>query len=299
MNVNNKYWKPKRHFNVYDLEWNNFSIKEIDREYSPSSVIGGDYKPFINKYESDSEIARSVVSSETFLYGIKQSQKIEITSFNKNSNQNLKPILAFIHGGYWQELSVKESFFPAINAVKNNIGYAAIDYTLAPDATIDEIVNECKLAIDWLFNNTKKLGFDNKKIILAGSSAGAHLVAMSVIEKLKKSPLGAILVSGIYDIEPLIGTSIDEALNLNKDQTSRNSPINYSLENFPPTVVAWGEFETEQFKKQSKILVNKLIDYGVPVRSLEIKDKNHFDIILDLADLTKPLGFELQQLLNF
>ena len=70
------------------------------------------------------------------------------------------------------------------------------------------------------------------------------------------------------------------------------------MKNFPPSIVSWGENETEQFKKQSKILVNKLIDDGVPVRSLEIEDKNHFDVILDLADLSKELGCELKMLLD-
>ena len=121
---------------------------------------------------------------------------------------------------------------------------------------------------------------------------------MCLLKINKFSPIGAVLVSGIYNIEPLIGTSIDEALSLTNSQAYENSPINFSLKNFPPSIVSWGENETEQFKKQSKILVNKLIDDGVPVRSLEIKDKNHFDVILDLADLSKELGCELKMLLD-
>ena len=70
------------------------------------------------------------------------------------------------------------------------------------------------------------------------------------------------------------------------------------LEKFPRTVVAWAENETDQFKKQSKIFVNKLIDKEVPVRSLEIENKNHFDVILDLTDFDEPLGKELKLLLN-
>ena len=195
---------------------------------------------------------------------------------------------------------MEESFFPAINSIKNHIGFAAVEYTLAPQASIDEIVNECKDAINWLFLNSKKLGFDKNKIILAGSSAGAHLAAMCSIynQESKNNLLGSILVSGIYDIEPLIGTSINEALYLKKDQAVRNSPMFKDLEKFPPTVVVWGENETEQFKKQSKIFVNKLIDMEVPVRSLEIENKNHFDIILDLTDFDEPLGKELKVLLN-
>ena len=284
-----------------DLDWRKLSLSERDREYSPSSAIGGNYAPFIQKYITESRLARSIVSSKKYQYGNKKNQIIEIAQkLNKNTNNNLDPLLVFFHGGYWQELSVEESFFPAINSIKNHIGFAAVEYTLAPQASIDEIVNECKDAINWLFLNSKKLGFDKNKIILAGSSAGAHLAAMCSIynQESKNNLLGSILVSGIYDIEPLIGTSINEALYLKKDQAVRNSPMFKDLKKFPPTVVVWGENETEQFKKQSKIFANKLIDMEVPVRSLEIENKNHFDVILDLTDFDEPLGRELKVLLN-
>lgn len=284
-----------------DLDWRKLSLSERDREYSPSSAIGGNYAPFIQKYITESKLARSIVSSKKYQYGLKENQIIEIAQrLNKNTDKNLDPLLVFFHGGYWQELSLEESFFPAINTIKSNIGFAAVEYTLAPKATIDEIVDECKAAVNWLFLNARKLGFNKNKIILAGSSAGAHLAAMCSIynQESKNSLLGSILVSGIYEIEPLIGTSIDELLYLKKDQAIRNSPMLKDLEKFPPTVVAWAENETEQFKKQSKIFVNKLIDKEVPVRSLEIENKNHFDVILDLTDFNEPLGKELKLLLN-
>ena len=291
-------WKSQKYFNTDKLEWQKFSSSERDREYSPSSMIGGNYKPFIEEYESQSQIARTLIQSEIYQYGDQNNQIIEISKINRDSSSNLKPILVFIHGGYWQELSIRDSFFPSVEAEKNGVGFAAIEYSLAPKASIDEILKECKKAIEWLFLNANDLGYDNKKIILAGSSAGAHLVAMCLLEQLQIRILGNILVSGIYDIEPLIGTSIDEALSLSKDQAYRNSPVNFSLKNFSPTIVAWGENETEQFKKQSKILVNKLIDEGVPVRSLEVMGKNHFDVINDLANFDKELGYELKILLD-
>ena len=292
---------PKLYPTNLDLDWRKLSLSERDREYSPSSAIGGNYTPFIQKYITESKLARSIVSSRKYQYGNKENQIIEIAhKFNKKTDRNLDPLLVFFHGGYWQELSVEESFFPAINSIKNHIGFAAVEYSLAPKATIDEIVDECKAAVNWLFFNAKKLGFDENKIILAGSSAGAHLAAMCSVhnQESKNSILGSILVSGIYEIEPLIGTSIDGALYLKKDQAIRNSPMLKDLEKFPSAVVAWAENETEQFKKQSKVFANKLIDKAVPVRSLEIESKNHFDVILDLTDFDEPLGKELKLLLN-
>ena len=63
---------------------------------------------------------------------------------------------------------------------------------------------------------------------------------------------GAVLVSGIYDLEPLIGTSIDAALGLDPATAARNSPLRQALKGFPPSLVCWGENETDQFKRQSR-----------------------------------------------
>ena len=295
-----KNWQIEKFNGATELGWINYSSDKRETEYSPSSVIGGNYRPFIDEYKSKSHIARSKAKSKIYQYGKNSSHKIEITVSDLSSNDRLKPLLIFIHGGYWQELSLEESFFPAMHAKKNNIGFAAINYTLAPKGTIDQIVDECQSAIEWIFEHSNALGFDSKKIIIAGSSAGAHLAAMY---SLKRKPLynhfGNILVSGIYDIQPLIKTSIDEALRLDPEKALRNSPLFYELKDFPPTIVAWGEIETYQFKKQSKIFANKLIENKIPVRTLEVKNKNHFDVILDLADYDTPLGMELKMLLDF
>ena len=152
MSFKNKNWDQNKYFDVGELNWKKFSLSERDTEYSPSSVIDGNYQPFIKKYASESEVARTVVKSKIHQYGNKKNQVIEITTFEKSDNE-LKPLLVFIHGGYWQELSIKESFSPSIEAVKNDIGYAAIEYSLAPNVSVSEIVDECKDAIDWIFTN--------------------------------------------------------------------------------------------------------------------------------------------------
>jgi len=120
----NKNWGQNKYFDVGELNWKKFSLSERDTEYSPSSVIDGNYQPFIKKYASESEVARTVVQSKIHQYGNKTNQVIEITTFEKSDNE-LKPLLVFIHGGYWQELSIKESFFPSIEGTSTSPPRAA------------------------------------------------------------------------------------------------------------------------------------------------------------------------------
>ena len=101
---------------------------------------------------------------------------------------------------------------------------------------------------------------------------------------------GAVLVSGIYDLEPLIGTSIDTALGLDPATAARNSPLRQPLAGFPPSLVCWGENETDQFKRQSAVFAEAVRGAGADCATFECAGRNHFDVILDLADPATLLG---------
>jgi len=257
-----------------DLAWRHLSEAEREREYSPSSCIGGNYMPYIRTYAERSEAARRAHPPKTVRYGPGERQTIDLFLPDGAAEP---PLLVFFHGGYWQELSKRESAFAAPGCLALGIACAAVDYTLAPAATLSEIVAECRAALAAL------VGF--RRRVVAGSSAGAHLAAMAAREA-----NGAVLVSGIYDLAPLIGTSIDTALGLDVSQARANSPLHRPLEDFPPSLVCWGDNETDQFKRQSQAFVRALRSAGRTADALECAGRNHFDVILDLADPGTELG---------
>ena len=290
------YWRTNKISNN-KTKWKNLSKLQIAKEYNPSSIIGGNYSPYINKYIDDSLSSRNKYQSSIYYYGPRKSNIIEFAHLKNNPKS---PLIVFIHGGYWQELSIKHSYFPAKGAIENKFAYASIDYTLAPNLQLSEIVNECSEAIKWIVDNSHYLGIDKEKIIISGSSAGAHLASMVILNKQIYSAniCGSILVSGIYEIEPLINTSINDALNLNIDEANNNSPILKSLKIFPPSLIVYGEIETLEFKRQSNSFINKLLDFKCKTKFFEISNKNHFDVILDLTDNKKKLGKEVFKFLN-
>jgi arylformamidase len=205
------------------------------------------------------------------------------------------PVLVFFHGGYWQELSKEASAFAARQCLANGIAYAAVGYTLAPAATLSEIVAECRAAVSWFRRSGDTMGIDPDCLVVAGSSAGAHLAAMTALPTPLDAPgsspvKGAVLVSGIYDLEPLIGTSINAALSLDPATAARNSPLRQPLKGFPPSLVCWGENETDQFKRQSRTFAQALQEAGTDCVEFETAARNHFDVILDLADPATQLG---------
>ena len=173
--------------------------------------------------------------------------------------------------------------------MERGFAFAAVDYTLAPQASVAQMVAECDEALTWLAHQAPRLGFDGQRIVLAGSSAGAHLAAMLALQT-RQRVAAVVLVSGIYELEPLLGTCINDALNLSQDSAHALSPALKSVQGFPPSIVCWGEVETAEFKRQSRDFAAQLQAAAAPVQSFEVPGRNHFDVILDLADIKTPLG---------
>ena len=284
------------------LLWRTMTPEQLEREYSPSSAIGGDYTPFIRDYIVGSERARAACRRvETLAYGGGPSNSIDI-ALPENGKDH--PLIVYIHGGYWQELSKIESFCGADGFSQRGIAYAAIDYTLAPQAGLSQIVQECRTALDTLFDRAGTLGVDPERVFVAGSSAGGHLAAMCCCaapgarERTHQRIAGAILLSGVYELEPLVQTSINEAVGMTVQEAHRNSPLLLDTEAFPDAIVTWAERETAEFKRQSRALSRRLEAPGRSVRTFESPARNHFDLVFDMADRDTRLGSSILELIG-
>lgn len=282
-----------------ELGWRSLSGEELEREYSPSSCLpDGDYRPFVAAYRTRSENAWALVEAHpdiaTFEL-VDESVKASVVGAIPTSPMPV-PLLVFIHGGYWQELSVAHSLFAAADCIDRGWAFAAVEYTLAPEANIDQIVEECRWAVRELIAPASTLGIDPQRIVVAGSSAGAHLAAMVASDI--GSLLGTVLVSGVYDLEPLLATSINEAVGMDASAAARNSPLHLIIDRFPSSVIAVGSNETSEFKAQSSAFAGRLESAGVEVKHVEIENRNHFDVILELAAPNTTLGEAVADLID-
>lgn len=257
-----------------------------EREYSPSSAIGGNYAPFLAQYREQSVRAHATLEVRRDLrYGAAPRALLDF--FPAPAGVEHAPLLVYIHGGYWQELSKDDSAFlaPAWHAA--GCAHAVIGYTLAPQATVAQIVDECRAALAWLHAHSGELGFARDAVLVAGSSAGGYLAAACA----DRSPVpvrGIVPVSGVYDVAPLIGTSINDALKLN-EASAAALDLFAPERRFAPAVVAWGEIETGEFRRQSRDFAARLAREGTPATVMEVPGRNHFDVVLELGDATSAL----------
>jgi arylformamidase len=252
-----------------------------EREYSPSSAIGGDYAPFLERYRVESDVARRALPVQCDLrYGT--SPRALIDYFPAPASTHRPGLLVYIHGGYWQELSKDDSAFLASGWHAAGFAHAVVGYSLAPAARLPDIVAECRAALAWLQAGAATLGFDAGNIVVAGSSAGGYLAA-ACADASVAPPRGIVPVSGLFDVAPLIGTSINEALDLD-DATAAAMDLLTTARRFCPAVVAWGEIETAEFKRQSRAFAARLAGTRIPCTAFEVPGRNHFDVVLDLGD---------------
>ena len=274
-------------------EENQLDLENLNREYSPSSCVD-DIDVYIQQYIELSYTAKTVAKSQNALlsdlhYGKSNTQSIDLYL---PTGASQKKLMVYIHGGYWQELSKEESSFAATNFQQQGFHFAVIDYTLAPDASITGIVEENRQAIAWLYQQASSYGYDPEQIYVCGSSAGAHLALMVLQTNWSEYTAdyqgniikGACAVSGIYDLQPLLPTYVNEALKMDAAEAQANSPLLLSLPKAMPIIIALGENETNEFKRQSQVMTEKLRAHGFEVQYREIDGRNHFDVIVDLSD---------------
>jgi len=273
--------------------WRNWTLAERERQYSPSSCVAA-IEPFLEAYVARSRDAQMRFRCQkNLLWGERPDETFDYFP----AASAAAPLLVYIHGGYWQEHSKDESLFAAPDCVANGIAFAAIDYTLAPRATLGTIVGQCRRAIASLHRQAATLGFDARRIYVSGNSAGAHLAAMLLVAGWQgaygladDAIAGVVLLSGIYDIEPLMGTYIDAALHLTAEDAATLSPLGLQLGRPVKTIVAWGDNETDEFKRQSRAFAAALEGSGFPVSAFALAGTNHFDIVFGLANRENALG---------
>lgn len=254
-------------------------MNELDRQYSPSS-LAPDAAEIIAGWTTRSAATRP---GRTVRYG--QGPRTALELFPG------APLLVFVHGGFWQQLSKDDVTFLAEGALAAGIGYAALGYPLAPDADLDEIVASVRAGLWWLVDHVPG------PIHLCGHSAGAHLVAMALLDGWLpdgRSPAdvfaGAMLVSGVYELEPIRHTYVNRPLGLDEAGAARNSPIRTLPDRLPPLVLACGEVETAEFHRQQRDFAAAARALGGPVTELVTPGRNHFDILDDLTDPATDLG---------
>lgn len=206
------------------------------------------------------------------------------------------PLLVFIHGGWWRSLDKSDFTFIVPGYRRAGFNVALTNYTLAPEASIDEIVLQQLRALTWLYKNAEGLEFDRQRIVVAGHSAGAHLTAMMmaahwpVWDAALPQDLvrGGVLMSGLFDLDPVVHTDfVNVDLKLNPDSALKLSPGRMPQSHPTPFITSVGDLESDEFKRQTALISSQW--KGAHRGEVMLDGYNHLTICDAFGEPSHPL----------
>jgi len=206
------------------------------------------------------------------------------------------PLVVFIHGGYWQALDGSSFGHCARGLNAHGISVAVPTYDLCPAVTVGDIIVQMRKASREL----AKLGHP---LVVSGHSAGGHLAACMLATdwpafdaSLPKNPVSAAYaISGLFDLPPLVGTSINKALQLDQASAKAASPLFWTPPSRGSLDAIVGGNESAEYFRQSRTMV-EVWGRGIATRFGTVADANHFTAIAPLADPSSPMVLRLKEL---
>jgi arylformamidase len=183
-------------------------------------------------------------------YGPSDRQSIDL--FRPESKQ-LDTLVVFVHGGYWQALD--RSSFSHLARGLNALGVtvALPGYDLCPQVRVGEIVAQMREAC-------RALASESPRLVVAGHSAGGHLAACMLATDWRKLDSGlpgdfvraAYAISGLFDLKPLVSTSINKALDMSEAEAERLSPLQWRPPRGLTLDAVVGGDESSEYLRQSR-----------------------------------------------
>jgi arylformamidase len=263
-----------------------------DRVYLPGRSVPS-VRPFLEEYARRSAAARRDLTWRAVRYGPDHAERLHFFPAGAPD----APLVVFVHGGYWQELTEMDSSFAARGVVAAGAAFAAVGYGLAPRVRLSGIVAMVRRAVRWLHHHAMDLGIDRGRVVLVGHSAGAQLAGMCLVPERQPGAAragdlacAAVLISGLYELEPVRRSSVGAAVRLSVREAADHSVVRHLHAGMPPLVVARGADELAGFADQQRWLVSGASRLGVPVTDLVVPGRNHFDLPLGFGDPADPLG---------
>lgn len=204
----------------------------------------------------------------------------------------------FIHGGYWQALHPSAFSHLARGLNARGIAVAMPAYDLCPAVPLGAIVDQMRAAAHAL------AGEGRTRLVAAGHSAGGHLTACllatrwrEVAPDLPENLIRAgYTISGLFDLLPLVGTSINTALGLDAAQAEALSPLLWPAPAGARLDAVVGGDESGEYHRQSHEIVRVWGEAGVGTRFGMIAGANHFTVIAPLADPASAMTARIAEL---
>lgn len=208
------------------------------------------------------------------------------------------PVFVFIHGGIWLYLDASSAGFAAEMLLDRGAHFVALDF--APvnelDGDLGRMADQVRRGIAWVVKNAESFGGDPSRVYIGGHSSGGHLAAVALTTDWTEFELpadavkGGLLMSGIYDLEPVRLSWRSSFITFTDAMEDAMSPQRHLNRINVPCVVSYGTLETPEFQRQAQDFAAALEAAGKPVQLVAGRDYFHQDMWETLGNPYGPNG---------
>ena len=263
---------------------------DLETEYNNRARVP-DHPAVMQRWRETAEAARAARPPREIAYGPGPREVLDLFEAGPDA-----PIAVFLHGGYWQALD--KSWFSGIAPalLAHGVSLAIPSYDLCPDVRLGVILRQVRAAVDAVRERS------GARPVVFGHSAGGHMAACMLSEGRASA---AVAISGVFDLAPLIPTSLNTALDLEAREAAALSPVHWPVPNGSTpggTVLDClvGAEESPEFLRQSRMMADHWGGRGVETRYEALPGLNHFTVldplfdaesrvVARIADLARPL----------
>ena len=199
--------------------------------------------------------------------------------------QDHAPVHVFLHGGYWRGRDKSDFSYLADALLPHGITTVVMNYDLCPHVELPAIVDQVAQGLAWVHDHAAEWGADPKRYSASGHSAGAHLIAAVLTrhDQAVSVPMGmpssAVLISGVYELEPVLSISVNAEIRLRPDQVAAMSPMRHPPCKPVRLAVAVGGAETQGFVEQSKRFAATCAAQGADARFIAYEACDHYTVM--------------------
>jgi len=273
-----------------EIVYRGMNQAQLDAGYNNTAAV-----PAVQQHLSD-WTARSAAlrpqldAAWDLAYGPKPRERVDFIRARTRG----RPTFLYIHGGYWQRNDKEPQQCMAAGMLAHDVNFATMEYTLAPAATIEEIIAEVHACVDYLLPRLAELGADARRLVVGGHSAGGHLTATL---REHAGVTGLLPISGLFDLEPIQLSYLNVAVRMDMATAKRNSP-QLHLAGSCPAIIAVGGAELPELQRQSREFHAAYQARGLASELLLLPGEDHFSILEQLASPAGALTHAALKLLG-
>lgn len=280
-----------------DTVYLNYSKEELDAQYNNRQRYPDYTEHFANWEKWSAETQDKLPAQLDVPYGDLPCETLDIFPAAEPG----APIQVMVHGGYWYSLDKMHDSFVAEGLRPHGVTTVVINYGLAPEYGMDEIVRQNRAALVWVWRNAGDLGADRERIYTIGQSAGGHLVLMLMATDWPAFedglPAGLVKggasMSGIYDLEPIRLCYLNDKVGMDAEVARRNSPVHQAYPLSLPLMIISGDIESDEYARQAVAMEAVWEGLGYPCEHVKLPGYNHFTMVHQLrqagSDMTGAL----------